>query len=75
VDLEVAVEGLLVGTTRRLALGVEPLCEVADRVVEALGQGGEVLLVGLDQGGVGLRCQPVGQVERAVRQGGHGSSG
>ena len=68
VDLVVAVHGLLAGAAGVLALGVEPVGQVGDRLLEALGDPGEVLLVGGDQRRVGLGGEVVGQVERLVGQ-------
>ena len=68
VHLVVAVHGLLAGAAGVLALGVEPVGQVGDRLLEALGDPGEVLLVGGDQGRVGLGGEVVGQVERLVGQ-------
>ena len=68
VDLVVAVHGLLAGAAGVLALGVEAVGQVGDRLLEALGDPGEVLLVGGDQGRVGLGGEVVGQVERLVGQ-------
>ena len=53
----------------RRALGVEPLGQVGDRLLEALRDRGEVLLVAGDQRRVGLRGEVRGEVERARRRG------
>ena len=71
VDLQVAVQRLLADAAGRLALGVEPVGQVGDRLLEALRDGGEVLLVVGDQGRVGLGGEAVGEVERAGGQGVH----
>ena len=55
----------------RLALGVEAVGQVGDRLLEALRDGREVLLVAGDQRRVGLGGEVVGKVERAGRQGIH----
>ena len=68
VDLVVAVHGLLAVAAGVLALGVEPVGQVGDRLLEALGDPGEVLLVGGDQGRVDLGGEVVGQVERLAGQ-------
>ena len=69
VDLQVAVECLLADAAGRLALGVEAFGELGDRVREALGDGGEVLLVGGDQGRIGLGGEVVREGESAAGQG------
>ena len=49
---------------------VEPVGQVGDRVGEALRDRGEVPLVVVDEGGVGLGGELVGKVERTGRAGG-----
>ena len=55
----------------RLALGVEAAGQVGDRLLEALRDGREVLLVAGDQRRVGLGGEVVGKVKRAGSQGVH----
>ena len=62
---------LLAGAAGRPALGVEAVGQVGDRLLEALRDGREVLLVGGDQRRVGLGGEVVGKVERAGGQGVH----
>jgi hypothetical protein len=64
VDLQVAVHRLLTRTSRRLACDVETVGQVGHRLLEALRDGDEVLLVAGDERGIGLGSQVVGQVER-----------
>ena len=71
VDLQVPVHRLLARAARRLACGIEAVGQVGDRLLEALRDGREVLLVGGDQRRVGLGGEVVGQVEHAGRQGVH----
>ena len=72
VDLQVPVQRLLARAAGRLALGVEAVGQVGDRLLEALRDRREVLLVGGDQRRVGLGGEVVGKIERAGGQGGHG---
>ena len=69
VDLQVPVHRLLARAAGRLALGVEAVGQVGDRLLEALRDGREVLLVAGDQRRVGLGGEVVGKVERAGSQG------
>ena len=69
VDLHVPVHRLLAEAAGRPARGVEAVGQVGDRLLEALRDGGEVLLVAGDQRGVGLGCEVVGKVKRAGGQG------
>jgi hypothetical protein len=68
VDLHVPVQRLLADAARRLAFGVEAVGQVGDRLLEALRDGREVLLVDGDQRRVGLGGKAVGKVERAGSQ-------
>ena len=70
VDLEVPVQCLLADSAGRLAFGVETLGQVGDGLLEALRDGGEVLLVVGDQCRVGLGGEVVGKNERTRGQGG-----
>ena len=54
VDLHVPVHRLLAYAAGRLALGIEAAGQVGDRLLEALRDGREVLLVAGDQRRVGL---------------------
>ena len=74
VDLLVPVHRLLALAAGRPALGVEAVGQVGDRLLEALRDGREVLLVVGDQRRVGLGGEVVGKVERAGRQAIHVSS-
>ena len=65
---QVPVHRLLADAAGRLALGVEAVGQVGDRLLEALRDGREVLLVAGDQRRVGLGGEAVGKVERAGRQ-------
>ena len=71
VDLHVPVHRLLADAAGRPALGVEAVGQVGDRLLEALRDGREVLLVAGDQRRVGLADEVVGKVERAGSQGVH----
>ena len=64
-DLQVAVHRLLADATGCLALGSEPIGQVRDRLLEALRDGSEVLLVAVDQRRFGLGGEALGQVEGA----------
>jgi len=72
VDLHVPLHGHLALATRRASLGIEPIGEVRDRLVEALPNGGEMPLVVGDQRRVALCGKAVGKGECAGGQGGHG---
>jgi hypothetical protein len=67
-DLHVPVHRLLAFAAGRLAPGIEA---VGDRLLEALRDGREVLLVAGDQRRVGLGGEVVGKVKGAGSQGGH----
>ncbi len=54
VDLHVTVHRLLANAARRLALGIQTVGQVGDRLIEALRDGREVLLVAGDQRRLGL---------------------
>ena len=71
VDLQVPVHRLLARAAGRPALGVEAVGQVGDRLLEALRDGREVLLVAGDQRRVGLGGEVVGKVERTGGQRGH----
>ena len=71
VDLHVPVHRLLADAAGRLALGIEAVGQVGDRLLEALRDGREVLLVVGDQRRVGLGGEVVGKVKRAGSQGIH----
>lgn len=71
VDLLVAVHRLPAEAAGVAALGVETGGEFGDRLLEALRDRREVLLVAGDQLRVGFGGQPVGKVERAGGRGGH----
>ena len=71
VDLHVPVHRLLADAAGRLALGIEAVGQVGDRLLEALRDGREVLLVAGDQRRVGLGGEVVGKVKRAGSQGVH----
>ena len=71
VDLQVPVQRLLADAAGRLALGIEAVGQVGDRLLEALRDGREVLLVAADQRRVGLGGEAVGKVKRAGGQGVH----
>jgi hypothetical protein len=69
VDLQVAVQRLLPAAAGRLALGIEAVGQVGDRLLETRCDGREVLLVAGDQRRVGLGGEVVGKVERTGDQG------
>ena len=71
VDLRVPVHRLLAYAAGRLELGLEAFGQVGDRLLEALRDGREVLLVGGDQRRVGLGGEPLGKVKRAGSRGTH----
>jgi hypothetical protein len=71
VDLEVAVQRGLPGAAGKLARSIQSGGEAGRRLLEALGDGREVLLVARDEGRVGLRGQVRGQVEHSRGQGFH----
>jgi hypothetical protein len=68
VDLEVAFQRFLPDAAGSQALGVQACGQVGDRLLEALGDGGEVLLVGSDQRRVGFGGKAVGEVKRSPGQ-------
>jgi hypothetical protein len=68
VDLQIPVHRRLADAAGRLACGIEAVGQVDDRLLEALRDGREVLLVAGDQGRVGLGGEVVGKVERAGDQ-------
>jgi len=68
VDLHVPVQRLLADSARRLAFGVEAVGQVGDRLLEALRDGREVLLVDGDQRRIGLGTETVGKIKRARTQ-------
>ena len=70
-DLHVAVHRLLADAAGGLAFGIEAGGEVSDRLLEALSDGREVLLVAGDKSGVGLGAEVVGKVKGAGGQGIH----
>ena len=67
-DLQVPVHRLLADAAGRLALGIETVGQVGDRLLEALRDGREVLFVAGDQGRVGLGGEALGKVERTGSQ-------
>ena len=68
VDLRVPVHRLLAYAAGRPALGVKAAGQIGDRLLEALRDGREVLLVAGDQRRVGLGREAVGKVKRAGSQ-------
>jgi hypothetical protein len=68
VDLHVPVHRRLADTAGRPALGIEAVGQVGDRLLQALRDGHEVLLVVGDQRRVGLGGETVGKVERTGSQ-------
>ena len=68
VDLHVPVHRLLAYAAGRLAFGIDAVGQVGDRLLQALRDGHEVLLVVGDQRRVGLGSEAVGKVERAGSQ-------
>ena len=68
VDLHVPVHRLLAYATGRPALGIEAAGQVGDRLLKALRDGREVLLVAGDQRRVSLGGEAVGKVKRAGSQ-------
>ena len=68
VDLRVPVHRLLAYAAGRLELGVKAAGQVGDRLLEALRDGREVLLVAADQRRVGLGSEVVGKVKRTGSQ-------
>lgn len=71
VDLHVPVHRLLAYAARRLELGIEAVGQIGDRLLEALRDGREVLLIAGDQRRVGLEGEAVGKVKRPGGQGVH----
>ncbi len=67
-DLHVPVHRPLAYAAGRLALGIEAVRQVGDRLLEALRDGRELLLVAGDQRRVGLAGEAVGKVKRAGSQ-------
>ena len=65
-DLHVPVHRRLAFAGRRLAGGIEAVGQVGDRLLEALRDGREVLLVAGDQRRVGLGGEVVRKVKRAA---------
>lgn len=74
VDLDVPVHRLPADDAGRPALGVEAFGQFGDRLLQALRDGREVLLVAGGQRWVGLGGETVGKVERAGGQRVHVSS-
>jgi len=74
VDLHVPVQRLLADAAGRLALGIEAIGQVGDRLLEALRDGREVPLVAGDQRRVGLGGQSAGKIKRTSGQRIHGIS-
>lgn len=70
-DLDVPVHRLLAEAAGRPARGVEAVGQLGDRLLQALRDGREVLLVAGDQRRFGLGGEAVGKVERAGGQGVH----
>jgi hypothetical protein len=68
VDLHVTVHRRLTAAAGRPALVLESFGQLGDRLLEARGDGGEVLLVRRCQRRVGLGAQAVGEGEGAARQ-------
>ena len=68
VDLHVPVHRLLAYAAGRLALGIEAAGQIGDRLLKALRDGREVLLVAGDQRRVGLGGKAAGKVKRAGSQ-------
>jgi len=68
VNLHVPVQRFLADAARRLALGIEAVGQVCDRLLEALRDGREMLLVAGDQRRVGLGTESVRKVKRARSQ-------
>ncbi len=64
-DLHVPVHRLLPYAAGRLALGLEAVRQVGDRLLKALRDGRELLLVAGDQRRVGLAGEAVGKVKGA----------
>jgi hypothetical protein len=69
VDLHVPVHRALADAAGCLALGVEAVGQVGDRLLKALSDGREMLLVASDQRRVGLGAEAFGKVKRAGGQG------
>jgi hypothetical protein len=74
VDLHVPVHRPLPYAAGCPALGIEAVGQVGDRLLEALRDGREVLLVAGDQRRIGLGGEAVGKVKRAGSQRIHISS-
>ena len=69
--LQISLQCLLAGAAGCTASGVEPTGQVGDRLLEALRDGREVLLVPADQCRVGLGGEVVGKVEGTAQHTGH----
>jgi hypothetical protein len=69
VDLQVPVHRLLAPATGCLAFGVQAIREVSNRLLEALPDGGEVLLVAGDQRRIGLADEVSGRSNALVVMG------
>ena len=67
-DLHVPVHRRLAYAAGRLALSLEAAGQLGDRLLEALRDGREVLLVAGDQRRVGLGREVGGKVKRAASQ-------
>jgi len=74
VDLHVPVQRRLAYAAGSPALGIEAVGQVGDRLLEALRDGREVLLVPGDQRRVGLGTEAAGKIKRAGSPGIHGIS-
>ena len=72
VDLEVALERCLTVAAGLPAQRVDAVLDPGDGLAQSLGEGGEVLLVVADEGGIGLGGEAFGQAERAGLDGVHG---
>jgi hypothetical protein len=71
VDLHIPVHRLLANAAGRFALGIDAAGQVGDRLLEALRDGREVLLVAGDQRRVGLGGEVAGEIKRAGCKGVH----
>jgi hypothetical protein len=68
VDLHVPLHRLGAHATGRPELGGEPAGQFGDGLLQALGDGGEALLVAGDQRRVALGREPLGKVKRTGNQ-------